>query len=89
MKDVKGAHEMAVSNSLHQQFVENRGKRPTDIHKNVLRYSKGTAAFDLSSEQRTCDPNPAGENSSFTFTVCFKSAPLYYFKPTYVATSEN
>ena len=28
--------------------------------------------------------NPAGENSSFIFTVCVKSVPLYNFKFAYV-----
>ena len=34
--------------------------------------------------QRTCEANPAGENSSFIFTVCVKSVPLYHFKIAYV-----
>ena len=33
---------------------------------------------------RTCESNPAGENSSFIFTVCVKSVPLYHFKLTFV-----
>ena len=28
--------------------------------------------------------NPAGENSSFIFTICVKSVPLYHFKLAYV-----
>ena len=28
----------------------------------------------------TCEANAAGENSSFIFTVCVKSVPLYHFK---------
>ena len=36
--------------------------------------------------ERTCDceANPAGENSSFVFTVCVKPVPLYDFKLAYV-----
>ena len=30
--------------------------------------------------ERTCEANVAGENSSFIFTVCVKSVPLYHFK---------
>ena len=33
---------------------------------------------------KTCETNPAGENSSFIFTVCVKSVPLYHFKLAYV-----
>ena len=32
----------------------------------------------------TCKTNPAGENSSFVFTVCVKFVPLYHFKLGYV-----
>ena len=32
----------------------------------------------------TCEANLAGENSSFTLTVCIKSVPLYHFKLAYV-----
>ena len=35
-------------------------------------------------DERTCKSNPAGENSSFTFTVSVKSVPLYHFKLAYV-----
>ena len=35
--------------------------------------------------QSTCDANPVGENSSFIFTVCVKSVPLYHVKLAYVA----
>ena len=35
-------------------------------------------------EKRTCEANPSGENSSFIFTVCVKSVPLYRFKFAYV-----
>ena len=35
-------------------------------------------------KERTCEANPAGENSSFIFTVCVKSVPLYHFKLAYV-----
>ena len=34
--------------------------------------------------KRTCEANPAGENSSFIFTICVKSVPPYHFKLTYV-----
>ena len=34
--------------------------------------------------KRTCEANPTGENSSFIFTVCVKSVPLYHFKFAYV-----
>ena len=34
--------------------------------------------------QRTRRANPAGENSSFIFTVCVKSVSLYHFKLAYV-----
>ena len=33
--------------------------------------------------QRTCEANPAGENSSFIFTVSAKSVSLYHFKLAY------
>ena len=33
---------------------------------------------------RTCEANQAGENSSFIFSVCVKSVPLYHFKFAYV-----
>ena len=28
--------------------------------------------------KRTCEANPASEKSSFIFTVCVKSVPLYH-----------
>ena len=35
--------------------------------------------------KKTCEAaNPAGENSSFIFTVCVKSVPFYNFKLVYV-----
>ena len=34
--------------------------------------------------KRTYEANPVGENSSFIFTVCVKSVPLYHFKLAYV-----
>ena len=34
--------------------------------------------------KKTCEANPAGENSSFIFTVCVKSVPLYHFKLAYI-----
>ena len=30
--------------------------------------------------KKTCEANPAGENSSFIFTVSIKSVPLHHFK---------
>ena len=38
----------------------------------------------LNPNQRTCEANAAGENSSFIFTVCVKSVPRYHFKLAYV-----
>ena len=35
----------------------------------------------INQEERTCEANPAGENSSLIFAVCVKSVPLYHFKP--------
>ena len=34
--------------------------------------------------ERKCEANPANENSSFIFTICLKSVPLYHFKLVYV-----
>ena len=34
--------------------------------------------------EKTCEANPAGENSSFIFTVCVTSVPPCYFKLDYV-----
>ena len=34
--------------------------------------------------KRTCEAHPMGENSSFIFTVCVKSVPLYHFKLAYL-----
>ena len=39
---------------------------------------------DAAEPQRTCEANPAGENSSFIFAVCVKSVPLYHFKLAYI-----
>ena len=39
--------------------------------------------------KRTCEANAAGENSSFTFTICVKSVPRYYFKFAYVVLLKN
>ena len=33
---------------------------------------------------KTCEANPAGENSSFIFIAGVKSVPLYHFKFAYV-----
>ena len=40
-----------------------------------------TKRMDL---KRTCEANATVENSSFIFTVCVKSVPLYHFKLAYV-----
>ena len=42
--------------------------------------SKGAMAGSY----RTCEANVAGENSSFIFTVCVKSVPLYHLKLAYL-----
>ena len=34
--------------------------------------------------KRTCEANPAGENSSFIFRVGAKSVSIYHFKLVYV-----
>ena len=39
--------------------------------------------------KRTCEANAAGENSSFTFTVCVKSVPRNHFKLAYVVLHIN
>ena len=39
-----------------------------------------TITYFLRANQRTCEVNAAGENSSFIFTVCVKSVPRYDFK---------
>ena len=33
---------------------------------------------------KACEANAAGENTSFIFTVCVKSVPLYHFKLAHV-----
>ena len=38
----------------------------------------------VSMPKRTCEANEVDENSSFIFTVCVKSVPLYHFKLAYV-----
>ena len=40
--------------------------------------------IENSVKYRTCEANPAGENSSLIFTVCVKSVPFYYSKLAYV-----
>ena len=44
----------------------------------------GKIESGISFFQRTCEANPAGENSSFILTVCVNSVPLYRSKPAYV-----
>ena len=34
--------------------------------------------------ERTCEANPASENSLLIFTVCVKSVPIYHAKLAYV-----
>ena len=49
----------------------------------IIRYLFKYVSGDVFN-QRTCEANPAGENSLFIFTVCVKSVPLYNFKLCYV-----
>ena len=48
--------------------------------------TKLTAMVQANAEwtKMTCEANLASENSSFIFTVCVKSVPLYHFKLAYV-----
>ena len=39
---------------------------------------------NITAQQRTCEANPVGKNSSLIFTVCVKYVPLYHFKLAYV-----
>ena len=39
---------------------------------------------ELKQRKRTCEANAVGESSSFFFTVCVKSVPLYHFKLDYL-----
>ena len=39
-----------------------------------------TISYGFPQTEGTCEANPAGENSSFIFTVCAESVPLYHFK---------
>ena len=50
-------------------------------------YHLQTFAFQRAqkpSSLRACKANPAGDISSFIFTVCAKPVPLYHFKFAYV-----
>ena len=38
----------------------------------------------LRGQKRTFEANLVGDNSSFSFTVCVKSVPLYHFKLAHV-----
>ena len=45
--------------------------------------------INFSRNKITCEANPAGETSSFIFTVCVKSVTRYHFKLTYVVLYIN
>ena len=56
-------------------------KKNKGLRQNVpIFFIKGIAK----DKQRTCAANAAGENSTFIFTVCDKSVPLYHFMFAYV-----
>ena len=38
----------------------------------------------IETHKKTFEDNLGGENSSFVFSVCIKSVPLYHFKLAYV-----
>ena len=57
--------------------------RSTLLHFAIILFLHIMEFFTFSSE-RTCETNPLVENSSFIFTVCIKSAPLYHVKLAYV-----
>ena len=48
-----------------------------------LASSKGNEIIWIKALKKACEVNPAGENSSFIFTVCVKSVPLYHDKLCY------
>ena len=45
--------------------------------------SERVCSFACLGFERTCEANPAGENSSFIFTVCVKAVSLCHFKHAY------
>ena len=61
-----------IQGQLERLYKNNRLKRPISPN-----------CFQKSKYQRTCEANLAGENSSFIFTICVKSVPLYHFKLAY------
>ena len=53
--------------------------------KGLVKVAVSTGAWIITGTvQMTCEANLLGENSSFIFTVCVKSVPLYDFKLAYV-----
>ena len=56
-----------------------KGVRRTDAIRADRHFNSPDHDFDRNTK-RTCEANPAGKNSSFIFTVCVKSVPLYHFK---------
>ena len=63
---------------LHLSFLQEKQERT------VVYVSHECYVEFLNVSKRTCEANPAGENSSFIFAVRVKSVPLYYFKLAYV-----
>ena len=61
-------------------------RQSVEVRQNEKHYSKGnhTSENPMPRQERTCQANQAGENSSFIFTVCVKSVPHYHFKLAYV-----
>ena len=43
-------------------------------------YESSELCQALYSFKRTCETDAVGENSSFIFTVCVKSLPVYHYK---------
>ena len=50
----------------------------------ALRHHFTVDSKTIGKTEKTCEANPASENSSFIFTFCVKSVPLYHFKLAYV-----
>ena len=67
-----------IQRMFYQRIVLRETFSPFRSAKKVL------ILFRCSLQQRTCEANPAGENSSFIFTVGVKSVPLYHFMLAYV-----
>ena len=61
-----------------------------EVHSFCLKLSLGSLTIAeyrhlyLELELKDCEANPAGEYSSFIFTACVKSVPLYHFKLAFV-----